>query len=266
MLSVLIFLVVVTMLGGIVMIMAGCTAGTPAVSVPVAQPIYMYTLTGLIDQTPFTGVALGSATTSHTITVTSLQDVNVFTIQSCARDVPQFDIIKQGWIAQNRSYQFTYQMDPGFEDTGDCPLRICAFTKDTGVPPSACALIDFKNSKYTMVGENRCNATDGIATGTAICHNSVGRLGGYFFSELMEVAPAPVSASPNMPTVPIIRQCQGQFVDDPAHPSATEGMHWQYSMPHQECVVYFMQRSKPHKIAKLLLSPWTTFQYPGSTN
>lgn len=226
-------------------LICGCSA-VPATSAPTANPIYQLVLGGSLDGVAFSGTAIGSSVPSHVISISSNVDVNMFTAQTCHRSLSFPDVISQGWITKNRTYKWSYKESPGIEDTGDCILRLCAYSKTVGALPVSCAAIDFKAGRYILPGENICNGADGITTGTATCHSLMG------LTERVKF-PIPVTvAAGNLPN-----QCLGSFIDTPTNSI------WEYQIPKNECVVIFMEIGKPHRRSKLTVIPYDTPSYLG---
>lgn len=235
------------------LLLLNACAGAPVTS-PAPAPRYQLTLSGNVDGIQYQGTAVGSSVSEHSITIESDVDVNYFTVQSCHRSLQFSDVIQSGWFKKNRAYAWVYKEAPTIEDTGDCLLRFCAFSKAVGSAPSSCAIVDFHSPKYTLPGENICNGADGNTSGTAMCHTQVGLLERFRFKVPVVVAPQ-VQDDKSGPYW-IKDQCQGHFLDE----SQTL---WEYSMPPRECVVIFMERDKPHRRAKLTAIPYDIAHYIG---
>lgn len=232
----------------------GCaTGGVSSVAPPIK---YELTLKGSIDGHDFQGIAVGSSAHHHDIIITSAVSVNYFTVQSCHRSVQFPDFIDIGWFDNGKSKQWSYDEAPTIEDTGDCILRFCAFSKTVGSPPVACSIVDFKSDKYMLPGENICNGADGDTTGTALCHTQVGLLERFRFPVSVVVAPQVVDPQGKAAPYWIKDQCQGKFLD------ATQTL-FEYQVPSNECVIIFMEKAKPHRRAKLTVIPYDQPQYPG---
>jgi hypothetical protein len=238
------------------MALSACSSNQVAQSPTV--PKYQLQLTGSIDGNPFAGIGIGPDGSSHQMVVTSPISVNYFTVQSCHRSTQFLDIITTGWFNNNTSFQWTYDEAPTIEDSGDCLLRMCAFSKVVGSPPVACAVVDFESQKYTLPGTNICNGVNGPTWGTAFCHTMVGLIERFEFSAPVVVAPQETNPNPPGGTYWIPGQCQGQFVDD-AHTV------FQYSVPQDECTIVFMEVAKPHRRAKLTVIPYNQTNYPGGS-
>lgn len=223
------------------------------------QAKYELTLAASIDGTDFQGFALGGPGPTHQITIKSADNVSYFIGQTCHRFDKHEDVVSQGWIAKRKSWTYNYTFAPTIEDTGDCPLRICQYSKTVGTPAVQCGLIDFKNPKYSLPFENICNGLDGQTTGKAVCHNKVGLVQRVRFKEPVVVAdplPTPDGQDPSL-TFLIPNQCSGQFIDQ----AQTT---WQYTVPKTECYVIFAQMAKPHARAKLTVVPYDLPLYTGS--
>lgn len=236
---------------------AGCTTVQPA---QVSQPTYQLLLTGAIDGIPFQGVGVGSASSHHDIMIQSSIAVDYFTVQTCHRSVQFNGVIKvpwYDWSNDNKSFTWSYDESPTIEDSGDCILRFCAFSNTVGQAPVACAIVDFKSSKYLLPGKNICNGAVGNASGTALCHTQVGLLERFQFSEGVGVAPQIVDPTAQAAPYWITNQCVGSFLDDAQ-------TLFQYQMPQKECVIIFDTKKAPHRRAKLTVIPYDLPKYsPG---
>ena len=220
-------------------------------AIPPSNLQHQLILRGKIDGIPFVGTGIGSDAKRHELLVTSPVTVNYFTMQSCHRSEQFPDFIEKGWFDKKKTKLIIYEEAPQIEDTGDCILRLCAFSRELGAPPAACAVIDFKSPKYTLPGENICNGAVEKTTGTSICHTQVGLIERFRF-------PVPVVTAPSTtPDGVLIKgQCQGKFID-------TQNTLWEYRIPKEECTIIFMERAKPHRRAKLTVIPYDVPAYYG---
>lgn len=245
-------------------VIVACQLLTGCASVPQTAPAttttkYQLLLTGSVDGQKFQGVAVGSKSSHHAMTIQSAVAVNYFTMQSCHRSIQFNDVIQVDWYdwsQDNKSFSWNYDEAPTIEDTGDCLLRFCAFSNTVGVAPVACAIVDFKSDKYVLPGKNICNGAAGDATGTAVCHTQVGLIERFKFNEPVVVAPQIVDPEGKAAPYWIKDQCQGKFLDDAQ-------TLWEYQMPANECVVIFDTKAKPHRRAKLTAIPYDVAKYPG---
>lgn len=240
----------------IALLLNGCTTGSGPVQ-PTKPPKYELTLSGTLDGSAFTGIAVGSAAKSHRITISSSVDVNLFTVKTCHRSIKFEDVIATNWITPNRSYSWTYNQAPTIEDTGECIARFCAFSKEVGSQPSSCAVIDFKSDRYQLPGENICNGDDGQTSGTALCHTQVGLVERFRFKVPVLVAPPKTDPTGQAPPSLLPGECQGKFIDEAQ-------TIWEYQVPTDECVVVFMERGPPYRRAKLSVIPYNQTQYSGA--
>lgn len=247
-------------------ILTTCASTSTTNQPSAAVPKYELLLTGTVDGNAFAGVGIGSAAASHAMIVQSAIAVDYFTVESCHRSQQFNNIITEPWYSwftnvvgtqTVKGFSWTYSEAPTIEDTGDCPLRFCAFSSTVGSPPVACAVIDFRSAKYAMPGTNICNGVSGPTSGTAICHTQVGLTERYQFPGPMVVAPQ--VTDPTGKTAPywIQGQCVGNFVD-------TGETLWQYTVPQSECTIVFMEVAPPHRRAKLTVIPFTQALYGGS--
>lgn len=233
---------------------AGCQTAQPS-SAASAQARYQLLLGGSVDGKPYSGIAIGSAARHHEMVITSAVSVNYFTVQSCHRSVQFSDVIDIGWFDSNKSFAWSYDEAPTIEDTGDCLLRFCAFSKTVGSPPVACSVVDFKSVKYQLPSENICNGADGMALGTSLCTTQVGLLERMRFKGPVVVAPQTVSAD-GKSSYWITGQCQGKFLDDAQ-------TLFEYQVPPAECTVIFMEKAPPYRRAKLTVLPYDQAKYNG---
>jgi hypothetical protein len=245
----------------VIVIMIGCTTA-PTVTAP-AQPKYELTLSGTVDGVSFQGVAVGSSSTSHRMVVQSAVAVDYFTVQSCHRSLQFNNVITEPWYTwitgtNTQGFSWNYVEAPTIEDTGDCILRFCAFSKTIGAPPSACAIVDFKSDRYQLPSENICNGADGVATGTSICHTQVGLLERVRFQGPVVIAPQVMDPSGKSAPYWISGQCVGKFID-------AANTLFEYQMPSSECSIVFMEVAKPHRRAKLTAIPYTQSLYYGGS-
>lgn len=234
----------------------GCA--TTSTSAPAAPPPkYELMLSGSIDGNSFQGIGIGSSVPQHSIKIQSAIAVDYFEMQSCHRAVQFNGVISKpwwDWSKDNKSFTFPYNEAPTIEDTGDCILRFCAFSKTVGSPPSACSIVDFKSSKYTLPAKNICNGAVGQSSGTMLCHTQVGLLERVQFAEPVQILPQIVDPAGKTAPYWINKQCVGSFLD-------VGQTLFQYQMPEDECVVIFDQIAKPHARAKLTVIPYDQALY-----
>lgn len=241
--------------------LAGCGT-SPVSNAPTVQPKYELMLSGTIDGVKFQGVGVGNDAPRHSMVIKSNVAVNYFTMQSCHRSIQFDDVIVvpwYDWSQDSKSFSWEYNEASTIEDTGNCILRFCAFSKTVGSPPVACAIVDFKNKKYSLPSKNICNGQNGDATGTSICHTQVGLLERMRFPGPVVIAPQVVD--PTSKTAPywITTECVGKFLDDAQ-------TLFEYQVPDHECAILFMEKSLPHRESKLTVIPYDTARYPGGGN
>lgn len=239
-------------------ILTGCASGQVSIAQP-PPPKYELLLTGTIDGNSFQGIAVGSKSSHHDMTIHSAVAVNYFTMQSCHRSIQFNDVIKvrwYDWANDSKSFNWAYDEAPTIEDSGDCILRFCAFSNTVGAAPVACAIVDFKSDKYTLPGKNICNGAAGNTSGSAVCHTQVGLIERFQFAEPVMIAPQVIDAAAKAAPYWIKDQCVGKFLD-------TAQTLWEYQMPSSECVVIFDTIAKPHRRAKLTAIPYDIAKYPG---
>ena len=237
----------------------GC-ATTSAPTTPTV-PKYELTLSGLVDGITFQGVAVGNSTASHQMTIQSAINVDYFTVQSCHRSIQFSNIITYPWFnwgQDNRSFTWTYKQAPTIEDDGDCILRFCAFSKVVGSPPVACAIVDFHKDRDQIPIRNIFKGVNGDAHGTSICHTQVGLRERMQFPVGVVTAKQQVDSTGKTAPYWISGQCVGKFVD-------AGSTLFEYQVPENECSVLFMERTPPHRKAKLTVIPYDTAIYTGGS-
>lgn len=249
----------ISVMAALLIFSTGCSSTGSATAAP-ATPKYELLLTGTIDGQKFEGVGVGSVAAHHSMSLESAIPVNYFTMDSCHRSIQFTDIIPETpwyqWWADSRGFNWSYDEAPTIEDSGDCILRFCAFSKAVGSPPASCAIIDFKSAKYTLPGKNICNGAYGDATGTALCHTKVGLIERFQFPGPVIIAPQQKPADATQAPYWIKDQCLGKFID-------SNQTLFEYQMPENECVAIFMEVAKPHRRAKLTAIPYDAARYPG---
>lgn len=241
-------------------LLAACSSA-PTVIKSERDVNYQLLLSGQIDGRDFQGIGVGSVAPNHTITIQSAVPVPYFTVQSCHRSIQFNDVIQPKpwyqWQKDNKGFTWNYDQAPTIEDNGNCILRFCAFSKTPGAAPVACAIVDFKNERFTLPSENICNGSSGSATGTSICHTQVGLIQRMRFPVPVVVAPK-VQPPENVDAPYWIKdQCVGRFLDEAQ-------TLFEYEMPLRECYVIFMEKvGKPRRRAKLTVIPYDKAQYFG---
>jgi len=232
---------------------AACTGSGIALPSQAPAPIYALDLSGQIDGVAWDGLSIGSSAPTHDITIVSKTDVNEFRVISCHRFLKFEDVIQTGWFRPNRGYEFTLSLAPGIEDTGQCPIRLQAYSKqldkDGNPVGSAFGILIFKNSHYTLPAENICNGADGGSTGTSVCQSMAGLVERVKFSEQV-IAANPANIPDGMP-----KPCQGKFIDAET---------FEYVMPTGECAIEFASTKAPHRFALHFAYGFNKIFYRGS--
>jgi len=227
----------------------GCATQPTSTTAP--ETNYELTLSGTLDGQSFQGVAVGNSGPSHTISISSSDDIPYVIGQTCHRFEKHEKVIEQGWISELKQWKYDYKQSPTIEDTGDCPLFVCAYSSTVGAPPVQCAFIDFKNPKYQHAAENICNGVDGNATGTLVCHTKVGLIERIRFDEPMRVAgPIANPQASDGSTYQIPDQCQGKFID-------SNNQLFEYIMPSKQCYLVFYAIKPPFKRTKFTALPYS---------
>jgi len=233
--------------------LVGC-ASTNSSQATTDTKVYELTLSGQLDGQPFVGHAIGSAAPSHQLVISSTDDIPYVINQTCHRFEKHEKVITQGWFPTEKQWKFNYIQASTIEDTGDCPLRTCAYSSTVGAPPVQCFVIDFKNPKYQHVAENICNGSDGgpgSAVGTLQCHTKTGLIERVRFDEPMRLAgPIQNPAASDGSTYQIPDQCSGKFIDN-------NNELFEYIMPAKECYAIFYAVKPPYARLKLHVIPYT---------
>jgi hypothetical protein len=242
------------------LMLAACSSMPLPTPSPPAK--YELLLSGSIDNIPFQGIGMGSSSASHAVTVQSSIAVNYFTVESCHRAQQFNDVITEPWYTwftgtNVQGFNWTYTAMPGLEDTGDCPLRFCAFSNTVGSPPVACAVIDFHANKYALPSTNICNGEAAQNTGSSMCHTMMGLTERIQFPGPVVTAPPVIDPTGKNAPYWIPGQCVGEFVDQ------AQSL-WQYQMPQTECTIIFMEKAPPYRRAKLLVIPYNQALYGGT--
>lgn len=236
--------------------LSGCATSSTS-SAPAAQPQYELTLKLNLDGVDSHGIAMASAARDHTIKITSRYDINYFIAQTCHRWEKKEDIIDQGWFPDTKMWSYGYSAAPTIEDTGDCPMRVCVYSKTVGAPPVECAVVDNMNARYTLEAQNICNGSFPWNHGKSICHTKAGLIERVKFKEPVFTAdPLPVPQGGDVNQKYFIKnQCVGKFIDD---------LTWEYYVPENECYIIFDTVAVPHRRAKLTVIPFDLPLYSGS--
>lgn len=233
-------------------LMTNCSSTGIVTSPATPAPIYQLTLKGMLDGVDFTGFITGSKAPTHTITIASSDTIPYVIEKTCTRSIMHEKVISQGWFSSSKQWSYTYTESPTLEDTGSCPLRLCAYSSTVGAPPVQCAFIDFKNDLFQMPARNLCNGGNFENLGKMICHTQVGLQERVQFTEPMQIAPPlPQPVSQPAGTYWIANQCQGSFID-------SSNMLFQYFVPTKECYLVFDTLKAPHRLSKLTVIPYDT--------
>lgn len=220
------------LLAGLVLAsLMACASTTTQLTAPPTQPAqdFRYDLTGDINGTEFQGVGVVSLAVDnqYTLTVKSATSVDMIEISTCHRDWSDQDMpIEVGnWFEPNHGFTFKFQLVHGIEDLGTCLMRIGAYNKAGN--PQAWAIIDFLTPDSTLPAVNKCDGDVGQAHGVSICQSKAGLDEEIDFATPVEIADATDPAC--KPKVP------------------SDGMHWLYTLPPKECVLYLMEIAPPHR-------------------
>jgi hypothetical protein len=226
--------------------LSACAAIPSVIVAPTSQTTpdhkFQYDLKGDINGYHFDGVGTVPLNdqNAYTLNVTSDVDVDLMTITTCHRDWSDQDqpITSGGWFTPHRGFTFTFSLAHGIEDYGTCLLRIGAYNK--GGNPQQWAIVDFLTPDSELPAVNKCNGDQGTTHGVSICQSKAGLDEEIDFASPVEIADATnVNCKPRVPK---------------------DGMHWIYTLPNQECVVYFMEVAAPHRFHRHSFFGYTQIQ------
>lgn len=234
-------------------LLLSCTGS--GIALPQAQParVQDLDLSGVVNGRAWDGLSIAPAGTALDISIQSKTDINEFRIITCHRFIKAEDVLTTGWFRPNRGYEFTLNLAPGIEDTGQCPIRFQAYSKELdkdGNPVgSAFGILLPKNDKYQLMADNICNGAQGISTGTSVCKTMAALVERIKFNEQVIAA-----RSENIPDG-MPKPCQGKFIDANT---------WEYVAPLGECAVEFAATAPPHKRHLLFVFGFDSVVYRGN--
>lgn len=240
-------IIIVIYLGLIVLMafwMTSCASlsGVTSPTIPSTDTVMKYDLHGTVNGQPFDGVGVIKQSDSYTMRIESTENVDMFTVTSCARDFSVESAIKQGWFKTNKGYEYTYTPANPVEHGGSCLVRLGAYNQGkNGV--QAWGLIDFEGPDATMPATSFCNGGQQDTNGVTICQSRAGLIETIVFKSPMAIAAKDLNA-----------KCQMNSAD---------GMTWQYNLAKGECVIAFMETAVPHRVHRLSTVGYTDIMIRG---
>jgi hypothetical protein len=210
---------------------------TRCAQVPVLdrQTYYKRDMQVQINDVQGSGVAVAPRAPSYDIVITSLDDMDLLQISSCARDVDIPNAIKsqngiQGlWKKSKRSYEFTYT--PGrIEQMSGCPLKLGGYNKAEG--QHSWGYIEFEETGFKLDAGISCNgAADYTSPGVSVCQTLENLYAEIWF------APEVVLSTKTLD------RCK---IDSPA-----DKRHFTFQVKPKECIYDFMETKVPYRRHRL---------------
>ncbi len=212
----------------ILCVLLSSCASIPQTSLPpsMQQTIPNYTLSGSVNGTAFSGVAVIPWSSQYDVKVESSVDVDYMTISTCARDIPITSAISVYWTLPHNSIDYPYLPDP-LENHGSCLMRIDAFNKKNPAN-NAFAILDFETPDATLPATNVCNGAVETTGGVSVCQSKAGLLQEIVFQTPVEIYKPAIAAD--------------------CVPTTNDNLVWKLTVPLHDCVVYFQQIAKPHAL------------------
>lgn len=167
------------------------------------------------------GVLVAPRAASHSFDIEARGKLDLFTMESCHREVSIEDAGDKGWFADRRHSHVDYRPVPGMEDTGSCVVRFGGYEQSGG--RHSWAIIDFEDAETTLPAQMKCNGENYGSNGVTICQSKQGLLQQIQF-------PTPVVVTPTA-ACPL--------------PPAADGKTFLFPMPARECVFNFLEVVRP---------------------
>lgn len=168
------------------------------------------------------GVLVVPRSSSYKIEVEGKAKIDLFTMQSCHREILITDIRDSGFWRVKSKVRTEFSPTPTIEDIGACPLQLGGYEKSQG--KHSWALIDFETNEETLRAEISCNGQRLLARGVSICQSRSGLIQKITFEK-------PVIYSPS-------KDCDlGEL----------NGNSKQFIIKRGVCVYHFAEIAKPHR-------------------
>lgn len=238
-------ILVIAALVAFIMVNLGC-AVSPVATQPAAPPaVNKFDMFGTINGQSFTGAGVIPIANSYDMKISSRADVNMIMVQTCHRNFTADDVIKQGWLQQNRTYDYKWTPAPGIEDSGSCLIRIGSYNKNVG-GQNAWAIIDVETPDMTLPAVNECDGDLSEVKGVSMCQTKAGLIERLIFDVPVKVDTA---------AIPV--QCRG-LLD-------LAGKVWEYQAGLGECVVIFDEVAVPHRMHRHTTEGYNNVIYRGGS-
>ncbi len=174
-----------------------------------------------IDGTVREGVLVAPRLAQHSFDIKSRGNLDLFTMDSCHRELVIEEAGDKGWFADRRHAHVDYRPVRGIEDTGSCLVRFGGFEKAQG--RHSWAVIDFEDAATTLPAQMKCNGEEFGSNGVTICQSREGLLQQIQFFGPVIVTPTIACPMP----VPM------------------DGKTFLFPIPRGECVYNFLEVVKP---------------------
>jgi len=170
------------------------------------------------------GVLVVPSETKYKIKIKALGNLDLFTFQSCHREITQEDAGKKGGFLgigrDKKLAQLEFAPSKGIEDKGVCPIDIGGYEKKKG--RHSWGAIILENSKFTLPSVTKCNGQTTQYRGTSACQSRAGLIQRIEFT-----VPIDYNLDPS---------CQYEGV------RLTNERIFQYQIPEGQCVTYFREK------------------------
>jgi len=168
------------------------------------------------------GVLVVPKSSNYKIEVEGKAKIDLFSIQSCHREMFVTDIRDSGFWRVRSKVRVDYSPSPGIEDKGACPIQLGGYEKSKG--RHSWALVDFETNEETLKAELSCNGEVARGRGVSICQSRAGLVQKIVFEK-------PVIYSPD-------KGCElGELAGNTLKFNIKKGV----------CVYYFAEIAKPHR-------------------
>lgn len=224
---------------------SGCSSFSSITTpnIPSSDTVMKYDLHGTVNGVDFDGVGVIPHADNYVMRIESNDNVDMFTVTSCARDFSVESAIKQGWFSSNKGYEYDYIPSSPAEHGGSCIVRLGAYNQGkNGV--QAWGLLDFEGPDATLPATNFCNGSQTKTNGVTVCQSRAGLIQVMTF-------PSPVRVANN----DLDPKCQLKVPID--------GLTWQYTLAKGECVIAFMEIASPHRVHRLTTVGYTDIMIRG---
>jgi hypothetical protein len=172
------------------------------------------------------GVMVVPRSSSYKIRVEGKAKIDLFTLQSCHREMLTSDIKNSGIWRTKSVVEVDYAPAPGVEDSGACPVQLGGYEKAAG--RHSWALVDFESTDETLKANLFCNGDKSVGNGVSICQSRAGLIQKIVFER-------PVVFSPD-------KGCEIPESSDQT---------WTFAIPKGVCVYYFAEKQKPNRAHRL---------------